>query len=331
MLRMAHRILDANISVPVHIPEEQREMTLAAAKASQALLRSPQMEIVIADNVSDFYHASEQMKWGDDDFPHVAPPFPVFCIEHRCPPRIVTIDRSTGKRQIIDANDNPILQVGYVFMAVPADVAAEVVQADARSHRPTFAVAAWKPILDQCSPKWIVQCVQWMTLKRNSATFPTGLISAVGVAESGLGLSRTIFPGIFAAAPDYDPEMMNVEMHVAWLTLSFMHCKNVRSLDATGIEGPGDKWLSRKRLPKLKYRVLDIGPMREVLRTEGQSDQVGLSKAMHICRGHFATYTAENPLFGKFTGNFWRPAHVRGAPEFGLVQKDYKVNPTILR
>jgi hypothetical protein len=81
------------------------------------------------------------------------------------------------------------------------------------------------------------------------------------------------------------------------------------------------------RLPRLAYHELDIGPMRDVLATEGQLESVGLKRALHICRGHFATYSEDRPLFGKYTGQFWKPSHVRGAAEFGLIQKDYNVHP----
>lgn len=66
--------------------------------------------------------------------------------------------------------------------------------------------------------------------------------------------------------------------------------------------------------------------MKAVLRTEGGIEQNGLKKALHICRGHFATYTDEKPLFGHFTGTVWKPSHVRGNVTEGIVSKDYRVH-----
>jgi hypothetical protein len=40
---------------------------------------------------------------------------------------------------------------------------------------------------------------------------------------------------------------------------------------------------------------------------------------------HFAHYTEEAPLFGKYTGTFYIPMHVRGRAEQGAVVKDYRV------
>lgn len=116
-------------------------------------------------------------------------------------------------------------------------------------------------------------------------------------------------------------------MYPLFLSLSFMHCKNV---SLSGIE-PRPK-ISRRHekrhgRPLTRYYTLEIEPMKQILRTEGRSDEVGLKRALHICRGHFATYSPEKPLFGKYAGTFWKPQHVRGSKERGEVLKDYDVNP----
>jgi hypothetical protein len=109
------------------------------------------------------------------------------------------------------------------------------------------------------------------------------------------------------------------------LALSFMHCQNVRR---TRVE-PG-RWLqqtARRGRPYVTYDVLEIGPMRQVMETEGGLSHNGLPKALHICRGHFATYTLEKPLFGKLVGRFWVPMHVRGSAERGVAIRDYEIKP----
>jgi len=47
-----------------------------------------------------------------------------------------------------------------------------------------------------------------------------------------------------------------------------------------------------------------------------------------LVRGHFATYTQERPLFGRYAGTVFIPAHVRGTPEAGIVIKDYALAET---
>ena len=87
----------------------------------------------------------------------------------------------------------------------------------------------------------------------------------------------------------------------------------------------GERFHRREKVPRIRFYTLEINPMREVLRREGQAERVGLVRALHICRGHFATYTPEHPLFGKYVGTFWRPDHVRGSREAGEVNKNYSV------
>jgi hypothetical protein len=115
----------------------------------------------------------------------------------------------------------------------------------------------------------------------------------------------------------------------AFLAISFMNCKNV-----TTTIHETDRHLNRERQkhglkPFLRYHTIDIEPMKRVLRTEGKIESTGLKRALHICRGHFATYSEERPLFGKVAGTFWIPSHVRGTTEEGIVVSDYQVLTSI--
>jgi hypothetical protein len=143
-------------------------------------------------------------------------------------------------------------------------------------------------------------------------------------------------PGISEHLPDFTPELTEQEslylrglsMYLAWpaiFGLSLMNCKNVDLREV----GPPQK-LSRKHqrqrgVPLTSYYVLDIKPMRRVLDTEGEAQTKGLAHALHICRGHFKTFTEDAPLFGKRVGTYWWEAQVRGKAEEGVVEKDYRV------
>lgn len=127
---------------------------------------------------------------------------------------------------------------------------------------------------------------------------------------------------------------LDIDMWQHWIApilfaLALCHAKNVTPVDVTNTEGPPEKWLSRQRQRKLTYRVLDIEPAKKKLREVGNSDSVGFAKALHICRGHFATYTEDKPLFGNVVGTFWKPSHVRGNIKNGAVVKDYSVSPSV--
>jgi hypothetical protein len=59
----------------------------------------------------------------------------------------------------------------------------------------------------------------------------------------------------------------------------------------------------------------------------GDGDSKGAwTNRVHLCRGHFATYTDQAPLFGKYVGRFWIPPHARGDRARGIVIKDYEVH-----
>lgn len=52
-------------------------------------------------------------------------------------------------------------------------------------------------------------------------------------------------------------------------------------------------------------------------------------RRQHLCRGHFAEYTKEKPLFGNpnNVGFFWREAHVRGRRSVGEVVQRHRIEP----
>lgn len=113
-------------------------------------------------------------------------------------------------------------------------------------------------------------------------------------------------------------------MSVALLTISFMHCKNVVQRVVAPPPRLSKRHKERHGRLLFSYRVLEIEPMKQVLRAEGRSEEVGLAKALHICRGHFKDYR-ERGLFGRNKGLYWWDQHVRGSIEAGVAAKDYEV------
>ncbi len=119
-------------------------------------------------------------------------------------------------------------------------------------------------------------------------------------------------------------------LDTAFLAISFLHCKNVilsqETYHRAGKEQLAPKIPSHTRASfPVSYHVLEIAPMREILRTEGKSETVGLKRALSICRGHFRHYENGRGLFGKYKGTFWVPMHVRGNREQGIALKDYRI------
>jgi hypothetical protein len=104
-----------------------------------------------------------------------------------------------------------------------------------------------------------------------------------------------------------------------------MHCKNVYFTEEQVPDRLVKARIRRGRPSGLvKWKVLEIDPMKQILRTEGSMDSLGLHKALHLCRGHFKDYR-NSGLFGKVKGVFWWGSSVRGSAAHGTVVKDYSV------
>jgi hypothetical protein len=66
--------------------------------------------------------------------------------------------------------------------------------------------------------------------------------------------------------------------------------------------------------------------MKKILHYEGHSNKTGLTKAIHICRGHFKDFSKGSGLFGKFKGMYWWESQVRGNFAAGVALKDYEID-----
>jgi hypothetical protein len=116
-----------------------------------------------------------------------------------------------------------------------------------------------------------------------------------------------------------------LELGAGLLAISLMHCKNVDVCEIVPPEALARKHRRKHGLPLTRYHVLDIRPMTRVLSRDGNVEAEGLRHALHICRGHFKTFSPEDPLFGRLTGTYWWAEQVRGDPSEGVVDKDYRI------
>lgn len=87
--------------------------------------------------------------------------------------------------------------------------------------------------------------------------------------------------------------------------------------------GPQLQRRARKKGITLDYRTLHL-PDGSATTHHRSVPSIGpRGTALHVVRGHFATYTADAPMFGQHVGTFWRKPTVRGSEDHGAVVKDY--------
>lgn len=276
---------------------------LATMPAGDAA-RLASVPVILADNVADYY-VSRSQPWSLEDrgdFPNVAPPFPRMWIEW------------TMRSQM----SHESLREGVLLTArEPADALAT----HGRTGRFAFLPET----------RWVLETQPILSYRNGIVpAFDMGLL-AIGSdgqilphtldgQRSALSTKRTI---------DVDEDTFNAILggatFPALLAISFMHCKNISIAAVEPEDTLSRAWKRRHGRPLVRHHVLNIDPMKRVLRTEGRSEEVGLAQALHICRGHFKTYTPEHPLFGRTTGTFWWPMTVRGNPAAGIVTKDYSI------
>lgn len=117
---------------------------------------------------------------------------------------------------------------------------------------------------------------------------------------------------------------LNAQLIPAYLTLGWMNCRNVSLRDS----GP-PKRLLEKRARKRQFAGLDYKRIvidektRQALAANNRAEDRG--QRLHIVRGHIKHYTAERPLFGKLTGNYWWHQQMRGDAALGRINHEYHV------
>jgi hypothetical protein len=115
--------------------------------------------------------------------------------------------------------------------------------------------------------------------------------------------------------------------NVPFLTLTFSHCKNV-TIAPDPLYVPRKQTFSvlQKQAHTPKPHIINITPMKEVIKRATGS--VRLSPAsMAIVRGHFKEYGSNGRglLFGKHSGTFFIPSHVREGSVDGFERPTYRI------
>jgi len=116
---------------------------------------------------------------------------------------------------------------------------------------------------------------------------------------------------------------------ISFYAFNLLACRNV-SERIIPVSSALQKQRKRKNRPPLtEYRILEVRvPIKQCVATDAElkaASKQRIETRFHAVRGHFAHYSEDKPLFGKMSGRFWIPAHVRGSKDAGEIKKDYRI------
>lgn len=309
-------------------------------------------ERIIVDNVSEYLYAGTDQEiwdWGRD-FPNLAPPFPTFWME-AVGPKVMRSTIYPSGVKIVPLEDR-FATTGVFAQAYRRPKGASTVDFLAGVVRgfPGLAETLHLNMLSQAEkdglttllysePEWAM-CLSLFLEHRNKhysryllsrLFFLDGAGALVDPAADAEDKYHSIWTvGIapdVASAGQTAVEDAAVILFPFGLAISLMHCKNVELVEHRVPSKLQKAYRKRRKREMFRYHVLDIEPMKKVLRMEGDSERVGLKRALHICRGHFKDYR-ERGLFGQHHGIYWWESQLRGDGKLGIVSKDYNVEPT---
>jgi hypothetical protein len=276
--------------MPWYVRRDKEQEWVNYARTVGQILHDPQLPVLMIDNVADYYFSSEQEHWDlARDYPNLAPPFQHSWLEHKTP-------RLIHSKECGDTDITKILPHGRVGVLLT-------------SVDPKLATGEGIPQ----EAKWILWGEIFIDYgeKGRNLQGPHGP-TFFALDQDGALIERPWMQSF--AAPENSDYMkaLITWFYPALLAVCFLHCKNVVTRDEAVDKPLAKKYHAKTGNWPTKYKTLVIEPLKQILRTQGRSAEVGVQRALHICRGHFADYTQGAGLFGKYHGRFWIPATVRG-------------------
>lgn len=116
----------------------------------------------------------------------------------------------------------------------------------------------------------------------------------------------------------------------SFFAFSLSHCKNIELVtDSTDLSKPNIRRQNSNRSLLYQYKSVQLSDKTQKKYQRGDvatDENDSRSVRFHMCKGHFRTYTPDNPLFGRLAGKFWVPQHTKGTKDVGTVIKTYTAN-----
>jgi hypothetical protein len=284
-------------------------------------------QLVVIDNVAAYYHQEAERKRmagggkiAATDFPNVMLPFDSTFLDMRLP--------------MVDMLKDRFAEVGLLMQMFPAGARAGSILESLDISWTSDEFRAKLSLKEEVT--WSLVSV---IFARDRWTRKIGHIGTFAIPVNSRGQivsteARGIpwIANVYLAAPGFgEIELLNflAEWYLfpAFLALSFIHCRNVKVAEERPPEKLSKKHAKKTGRPLLRYRMLQIDHMKEILERVGKASANGLKLALHICRGHFNHYgeNGKGLFFGKYEATVWVPMQTRGTKKRGVVVKDYDV------
>lgn len=244
---------------------------------------------VVADDCARWFYLSDQWSAADHLGP-LRPPYDSLWIEWRVP----------------NGRDRGFMEQGGAWVSVEAidDFLweHEDMQGVRRHPQATLGVAAGLV----CSGRKGLLC------------FSFGVLLQI-TDEGDLLASNVIGP---AASGDRAPEIAASLVWPAMMAVSLMNCRNVTLAEVKAPPAVAKRHRRKHGVATLSHHVVKVPGASH----SGSARHAGDGGDMphHLVRGHFKTFTADAPLFGRKTGTYWWGWQARGSKRNGIVTKTYE-------
>lgn len=116
----------------------------------------------------------------------------------------------------------------------------------------------------------------------------------------------------------------NLNFRLLEVSLRLLNCKNITKERMYPSRKLNIKRRKNNKPLIFDYHVLNV--FKPGVKHDYRPSSEPLShNRVHLCRGHFKTYTKEHPLLGRGIGTYWWQPHARGQNKEGIIVKDYKL------
>lgn len=120
-----------------------------------------------------------------------------------------------------------------------------------------------------------------------------------------------------------DKEAAKISGFIILAFCTLLNCKNIEQVVV-----PAKKKKKGRKVtgtPSYSYKVLKINRNSKKYSSESKSTTDETNR-LHLCRGHFKTFTEAKPLLGKAVGTYWWQPQLRGNSKKGTIEKDYEID-----